>query len=109
MLRAVGRGARANPPAMSKGTMSSVVQAMEYRGRWLHYILLERGASVDDVGAEGVRKGCGMRIQMRMRVGIESAGESLQLAYELHAQSRRLLIRGMHMRAHRICRLDLSL
>ena len=72
--------------------MSSLVQAMEYRGRWLHYILLERGASVDDVGAEGVRKGCGMQIQMRMRVGIESAGESLQLAYELHAQPRGLLI-----------------
>ena len=56
-----------------------------------------------------VRKGVRNADTSADAVGIESAGESLQLAYELHAQPRRLLIRGMRMRAHRICRLDLSL
>ena len=71
--------------------MSSVVQAMEYRGVWLHYILLERGASRMS-SMMSVRKGVRNADTSADAVGIESAGESLQLAYELHAQPRGLLI-----------------
>ena len=75
--------------------MSSLVQAMEYRGRWLHYILLERGASrMSSMMSvrKGLRKGVRNADTSTDAVGIESAGESLQLAYELHAQPRGLLI-----------------
>ena len=53
VLCAVRRGVRASPPAVSEGMMSSLVPAIGYRVMRLHYILLERGADVDDVGAEG--------------------------------------------------------
>ena len=71
--------------------MSSLVQAMEYIRRWLHYILLERGASRMS-SMMSVRKGVRNADTSTDAVGIESAGESLQLAYELHAQPRGLLI-----------------
>ena len=41
---------------------------------------------------KGVRKGVRNADTSTDAVGIESAGESLQLAYELHAQPRGLLI-----------------
>ena len=84
-----------SPPTVSEGTMSSVVQAIECRGRQLHYILLKRGAirmsSMMSVW-KGVRKGKRKADTDADAVRIESAGESLQLAYELHAQPRGLLI-----------------
>ena len=43
---------------------------------------------------KGVRKGKRKADTDADAVGIESAGESLQLAYELHAQPRGLLING---------------
>ena len=75
--------------------MSSLVQAVEYRGKYLRYILLERGArmAVSMMSVwKGVRKGKRKADTDADAVGIESAGESLQLAYELHAQPRGLLI-----------------
>ena len=49
---------------------------------------------------KGVRKGVRNADTSTDAVGIESAGESLQLAYELHAQPRGLLISGTNGGRH---------